>query len=49
VAFGQPGAVSHNDKREDYNMNEAITLIGGLGWLVVLIVKQALHIWRAAA
>jgi len=29
-------------------MNEAITLIGGLGWLVVLVVNQQLHIWRAA-
>lgn len=29
-------------------MNEAITLVGGLGWLIILIVKQALHIWRAS-
>ena len=28
-------------------MNEAITLIGGLGWLVLLVVKQALYL-RAA-
>jgi hypothetical protein len=27
--------------------NEAITLVGGLGWLVLLLAKQALHIWRA--
>jgi hypothetical protein len=28
-------------------MNEAILLIGGLGWLVVLVIKQALYL-RAA-
>jgi len=50
VAFGQPGSGTAPTKREESTMidpQEVITLIGGLGWLVVLVVNQ--HIAKRAA
>jgi hypothetical protein len=52
LAFGQPGsgeALTKQPRGNDMiDPNEAITLIGGLGWLVVLVVNQHIAGRRAA-